>query len=65
MHRVLHISANVTNHFRNGVTNTAVDDASRFRTLRGYSRHTAKYTIGFLERMIDEMFYVLKCTQTD
>jgi transposase InsO family protein len=44
---------------------TAIDDCSRFRVLGLYPRRTAKYTIEFLERVIEEMPFSIQRIQTD
>jgi hypothetical protein len=44
---------------------TAIDDCSRFRVLGLYPRRTAKYTIEFLERVIEEMPFSIQRIQTE
>ncbi len=44
---------------------TAVDDCSRFRSLDLYPRRTGKYTVAFLERVIEEMPFPIQRIQTD
>jgi len=44
---------------------TAVDDCSRFRVLGLYPRRAAKYTLVFLERVIEEMPFPIQRVQTD
>ena len=44
---------------------TAVDDCSRYRVLALHSRRSAKSTIAFLERVIEEMPFPIQRVQTD
>jgi len=44
---------------------TAVDDCSRFRILGVYSRRTARNTLLFLDRLIEEMPFPIQRMQTD
>lgn len=44
---------------------TAVDDCSRFRVLGLYPRRAGKYTVAFLERVIEEMPFPIQRIQTD
>jgi transposase InsO family protein len=44
---------------------TAVDDCSRFRVLGLYPRRSGKYTVVFLERVIEEMPFPIQRVQTD
>lgn len=44
---------------------TAIDDCSRWRVLGVYPRRSAKYTIVFLERLIEEMPFPIQRVQTD
>jgi transposase InsO family protein len=44
---------------------TAVDDCSRFRVLGLYPRRAGKFTLAFLERMIEEMPFPIQRVQTD
>jgi transposase InsO family protein len=44
---------------------TAIDDCSRFRVLYTYSRRTAKNSIDFLERVVEQMPFPIQRLQTD
>jgi len=44
---------------------TAIDDCSRFRVLGLYQRRTAENTLLFLDRVIEEMPFLIQCVQTD
>ena len=44
---------------------TAVDDCSRFRVLGLYPRRASKYTVAFLERVIEEMPFPIQGVQSD
>ncbi|WP_460474260.1 IS481 family transposase [Emticicia fontis] len=44
---------------------TAIDDCSRFRVLGMYSRRTAKNSIHFLERVVEQMPFPVQRVQTD
>lgn len=44
---------------------TAVDDSTRYRVLRLYSRQTAKNTIDFIDEVIEEMHFPIQRIQTD
>ena len=44
---------------------TAIDDCSRWRVLGVYPRRSAKYTLDFLERVIEEMPFAIQRVQTD
>jgi transposase InsO family protein len=44
---------------------TAIDDCSRFRVLHIYSRRTAKNSIDFLERVVEQMPFPIQRVQTD
>ena len=44
---------------------TAIDDCSRFRVLGLYKRRTAKNTLLFMERVIEEMPFPIQRIQTD
>lgn len=44
---------------------TAVDDCSRFRVMHTYSRRTAKNSIDFLERCVEQMPFPIQRIQTD
>lgn len=44
---------------------TAIDDCSRYRVLRCYSRRTAGNTVDFIECVIDEMPFPIRRIQTD
>ncbi len=44
---------------------TAIDDCSRFRVLHTYSRRTAKNTVDFLERVVEQMPFPIQRVQTD
>ena len=44
---------------------TAIDDCSRWRVLGVYPRRSAKYTMEFLERVIEEMPFAIQRVQTD
>jgi transposase InsO family protein len=44
---------------------TAVDDCSRFRVLGIYPRRTARTTLLFLDRVIEEMPFAIQRIQTD
>ncbi|TPE39210.1 IS481 family transposase [Pontibacter mangrovi] len=44
---------------------TAIDDCSRFRVLHIYSRRTAKNTVSFLERVVEQMPFPIQRVQTD
>jgi transposase InsO family protein len=43
---------------------TAIDDCSRYKELRLYSRRTAKNTIDYLDALIDEMPFAIQRIQT-
>ncbi|MDC7225958.1 MAG: IS481 family transposase [Spirochaetales bacterium] len=44
---------------------TAIDDCSRYRVLRVYSRRTAKNTLDFIDCVIEEMPFPIQRFQTD
>lgn len=44
---------------------TAIDDCSRYRVLRCYSRRTATNTVNFIECVVDEMPFPIQRIQTD
>ncbi|MEK6481955.1 IS481 family transposase [Catalinimonas sp. 4WD22] len=44
---------------------TAVDDCSRFRVMHTYKRRTAKNSVNFLERIIEQMPFPIQTIQTD
>lgn len=44
---------------------TAIDDCSRFRVMHTYKRRTAKNSIDFLERIIEQMPFPIQTIQTD
>lgn len=44
---------------------TAIDDCSRWRVLGVYPRRSAKYTLRFLERVVEEMPFPIQRIQTD
>jgi transposase len=44
---------------------TAIDDCSRFRVLYTYSRRTAKNSMDFLERIVEQMPFPIQRIQTD
>ncbi len=44
---------------------TAIDECSRFRVLAVYARRSARNTVRFLERVIEEMPFPIRCIQTD
>ncbi len=44
---------------------TAIDDCSRYRVLRCYSRRTAANTVDFIECVVDEMPFPIQRIQTD
>lgn len=44
---------------------TAVDDCSRYRVLGVYPRRTAKHTLAFLNRVVEEMPFAIERIQTD
>ena len=44
---------------------TAIDDCTRYRVLRCYSRRTAKNTVEFIDCVIDEMPFPIQRIQTD
>jgi len=44
---------------------TAIDDCSRFRVMYTYSRRTAKNSINFLERLLEQMPFPIQRIQTD
>ncbi|WP_158267594.1 DDE-type integrase/transposase/recombinase [Adhaeribacter arboris] len=44
---------------------TAIDGCSRFRVLHIYSRRTAKNSINFLERVVEQMPFLIQRVQTD
>jgi len=44
---------------------TAIDDCSRFRVLGLYKRRTAKNTLLFMERVMEEMPFPIQRIQTD
>lgn len=44
---------------------TAIDDCSRYRVLRCYSRRTAANTVNFIECVVDEMPFPIQRIQTD
>lgn len=44
---------------------TAIDDCTRCRVLRTYSRRTAEHTLKFLDCVIDEMPFPIQRIQTD
>lgn len=44
---------------------TAIDDCSRYRVLRCYSRCTAANTVDFIEHVVEEMPYSIQRIQTD
>ncbi len=51
---------------RNGLYQyTAIDDCTRYRVLGLFSRKTAKYTLEFLEQVIEEMPFPIQRIQTD
>ncbi|WAW10400.1 IS481 family transposase [Oxalobacter vibrioformis] len=44
---------------------TAIDDCTRYRVLRLYSRRTAANTLDFIEHVVDEMPFPVQRVQTD
>lgn len=44
---------------------TAIDDCSRYRVLRCYSRRTAANTVDFIECVVEEMPFPIQRIQTD
>lgn len=44
---------------------TAIDDCTRFRVLGLYPRRAAKYTVQFLERVVEEMSFPIQRVQSD
>ncbi len=44
---------------------TAIDDCTRYRVLRLYSRRTAKNTLNFIEATVEEMPFPIQRIQTD
>ena len=44
---------------------TAIDDCSRYKVLRLYSRRTASNTIDFFDAVIEEMPFAIERIQTD
>ena len=44
---------------------TAIDDCTRYRVLRLYSRQTAKNTIEFIDEVVEEMYFPIQRIQTD
>lgn len=44
---------------------TAIDDCSRFRVLGLYPRRASRYTLEFLDRVIEEMSFPIQRLQTD
>lgn len=44
---------------------TAIDDCTRYRVLYLYPRKTAKYTLNFIDRIIEEMPFPIQIIQTD
>ena len=44
---------------------TAIDDCTRYKVLRLYSRRTADSTLDFLEAVIEEMPFAFRRIQTD
>ncbi|MBF8877636.1 transposase [Escherichia coli] len=44
---------------------TSVDDCTRYRVLRLYSRRTAANTLDFIDCVIEEMPFPIQCLQTD
>jgi transposase InsO family protein len=44
---------------------TAIDDCSRYKVLGVYPRRNAKSTLGFLERVVEEMPFPIQRIQTD
>ena len=44
---------------------TAVDDCTRYRVLRLYSRRTAENTVDFIENVLEEMPFPIQRIQTD
>lgn len=44
---------------------TSIDDCTRYRVLRLYSRRTASHTLEFIECVIDEMPFPIQRVQTD
>jgi transposase InsO family protein len=48
-----------------GLSVHAIDDCSRYKVLGVYPRRSARYTLVFLERVLEEMPFAIQCIQTD